>query len=102
MAADILYVISLGLSKMVVLHFMLCLAGSATRRSIPVAVMFFNTALTVVAIFAIGFQCNGSSMLILSDHCFNQASLESAQNGLNADLGIREPFGVSTEHLMLW
>ena len=73
-AAEILYVISLGLAKMVVLQFLLCLAGSKARHKSTMAVMALNAALTVAAILAVGFQCEGSSMVLFSDRCFDQAS----------------------------
>lgn len=42
------------------------------RRSVPLAVMAFNAVLTVAAIFALGFQCNGSSMVLNSSQCDRQ------------------------------
>ena len=71
---------------MVVLHFLQCLAGSKIRHKFPVAVMAFNAALTTTAVFAIGFQCSGSSMVLFSDRCFDQASYSDGVEFHESDL----------------
>ena len=74
-ASHFLYIVSLCLAKMALLHFLLSLALVETRRLAVNASMLFNLLSMVVGILAVAFQCSlPQPWKTLSDKCFNQVS----------------------------
>lgn len=73
--SQILYVISLCLAKMALLHFLVYLARNNARRMLVRGVMIFNCTSAMVAILCVAFQCPlPHPWEILLDKCFDQVS----------------------------
>ncbi|MCJ1351581.1 MAG: hypothetical protein MMC33_001565 [Icmadophila ericetorum] len=72
-SSHFLYVVSICLAKMAILHFLLTLARKDSRSLAVKVTIVFNIIFLVVAIFAIAFQCRlPQPWLTITGKCFNQ------------------------------
>ncbi|MCJ1355582.1 MAG: hypothetical protein MMC33_005574 [Icmadophila ericetorum] len=78
-ASQLLYILSLCITKLAVLEFLGTLAQSPVRRTATRSIMAVNGVWAIIATFCVAFQCGiPRPWAIISGHCFNQVAFWNA------------------------
>ncbi|ORX96238.1 hypothetical protein BCR34DRAFT_607712 [Clohesyomyces aquaticus] len=90
LAADILYIVTLGLAKVAAFHFALSLQPHSKNKIVIYGFMVFVAVWSMVAVFGIAFQCKVPRLWTASEQCFDQPAFWAFIEAVNAftDLGL--------------